>query len=131
MNLLLKRDVFGESFTLGKLYINGEFFCYTCEDKVRPKKIYGETAIPVGKYQVSLTWSNRFKRILPLIENVPNFEGIRIHAGNTHEDTEGCLLVGLTRTKDGVADSRKAMEQLMPHLKVAWDTDQLIHIEVT
>lgn len=130
MKLGLIRDVLGDTFTLGKLYIDGEFFCYTCEDKVRPKKIYGQTAIPAGTYRVSLTPSTRFKRVLPLLHDVPGFEGIRIHAGNTHEDTEGCVLVGLTRTANGVGDSRKAMELLMPKLKAAWDDEQLINIDI-
>ena len=102
----------------------------TCEDKVRPKKIWGETAIPKGNYRVSLTWSNRFKRVLPLVQDVPGFEGIRIHAGNTSADTEGCLLVGLARTANGVGESRKAMELLMLKLKAAWDADKLLTIEI-
>jgi hypothetical protein len=130
MKLGLIRDIRGKHFTLGKLYIDGQFFCYTCEDAVRQTKIYGETAIPPGSYNVSLTWSNRFKRVLPLIENVPNFSGIRIHAGNTAADTEGCPLIGLTRTAEGVADSRKAMELFMPRIKAAWDADEIITIEV-
>lgn len=130
MKLTIARDAFGETFTLGKLFIDGEFLCYTCEDKVRPKKIWGETAIPTGTYKVSLTWSNRFKRVLPLLHDVPGFEGIRIHAGNDHTQTHGCPLVGLKRTNEGVADSRKAMELLMPRLKQAWDADQTLEIEV-
>jgi hypothetical protein len=131
MKLLLTRDIFGESYTLGKLFIDGKFFCYTCEDKVRPKKIYAVTAIPAGKYSVSLTWSPTFKRVLPLIENVPGYEGIRIHNGNTDVDTKGCPLVGLTRTKNGVGDSRKAMALLMPILQKAWDDELFIEIEIT
>lgn len=132
MNLLLTRDVFSNTFTLGKLDINGEFFCYTCEDRVRPKgiKIWGETAIPPGEYHISLTWSNRFKKVLPLIVSVPGFEGIRIHSGNTADDTEGCVLLGKTRTDNGVGDSRKAMAEIMPILKSAWDADHIIKIEV-
>ena len=131
MKLKLTRDIFGNDYTLGKLSINEEFICYTCEDKVRPKKIWGETAIPAGNYQLSLTWSNRFKKVLPLLKNVPGFEGIRIHAGNTSADTEGCILVGLSRTTNGVAESRKAMELLMPRLKQAWDDEHIIEIEIT
>lgn len=130
MKLHLTRDIFGETYTLGKLFVDGEFACYTCEDKVRPKKVFGETAIPTGNYKLSLTWSNRFKRVLPLLDDVPGFEGIRIHSGNTAADTEGCVLVGLSRTTDAVLESRKAMELLMPRLKAAWDNDEMIEIEV-
>ena len=99
MKLLLLRDHFTNSTTLGKLYVNGIFQCYTLEDKDRElekgnEKLYGETAIPRGSYQVIIDYSNRFKRELPRLKDVPQFEGIRIHPGNTHEDTHGCILVG-------------------------------------
>lgn len=80
---------------IGDLFIDGEFFCYTLEDEIRPEgvKIYGETCIDAGRYKVILNKSNRFKRIMPLLLNVPRFEGIRIHGGNTSKDTHGCPLV--------------------------------------
>jgi len=80
---------------IGDLFINGEFFCYTLEDEKRADgvKVYGETAIPTGTYNVLLTKSNRFKRLMPLIVDVPMFSGIRIHGGNTSKDTLGCILV--------------------------------------
>jgi hypothetical protein len=80
---------------IGDLFIDGEFFCYTLEDEIRPEgvKVYGATCIDAGRYKVILTKSNRFKRIMPLLLNVPNFEGIRIHGGNTSKDTHGCPLV--------------------------------------
>tara|TARA_R110000824_G_scaffold89108_3_gene218735 strand:- start:952 stop:1386 length:435 start_codon:yes stop_codon:yes gene_type:complete len=80
---------------IGDLFINGEFFCYTLEDEKRADgvKVYGETAIPTGTYNVLLTKSNRFKRLMPLIVDVPMFRGIRIHGGNTSKDTLGCILV--------------------------------------
>jgi hypothetical protein len=80
---------------IGDLFIDGEFFCYTLEDEIRPEgvKVYGATCIDAGRYKVILTKSNKFKRIMPLLLNVPNFEGIRIHGGNTSKDTHGCPLV--------------------------------------
>jgi hypothetical protein len=94
MKLKLVRDSSTDDTTIGNLYIENEWFCFTLEDKVREKKIYGETAIPAGTYKVVITWSPRFKRQLPLLVDVPGFDGIRIHPGNTHKDTEGCILVG-------------------------------------
>jgi hypothetical protein len=95
MLLTIKR-VEGPWFTIGFLNVDDRFFCYTLEDKVRPpgEKVPGQTAIPYGRYRVELTPSTRFKRVMPLLLSVPNFTGVRIHAGNTTEDTEGCILVG-------------------------------------
>jgi hypothetical protein len=88
-------NVRGDRNIIGDLFINGEFFCYTLEDEKRADgvKVYGETAIPVGTYTVKLTKSNRFKRLMPLLLDVPLFKGIRIHGGNTSKDTLGCILV--------------------------------------
>ena len=122
MELLLKRIYKGDKYTIGKLYIDGEWFCDTIEDKVRnlPKecpytskginceckeKVYGETAIPAGTYKVILSYSNRFKRILPEILNVPHFLGIRIHKGNTEQDSAGCIIVGENKVKGKVINS--------------------------
>ena len=99
MKIEVKRDVRNEKFTLGKMYIDGEFFCYTLEDPVRQAgvKIYGDTAIPAGKYEVTITYSNHFKKLLPLINEVPGFEGVRIHGGNSADDTNGCILIAKNR----------------------------------
>jgi len=94
LNLKLVRQKSSEKSTEGELFINDAFFCYTLEDVHRDVKVMHETCIPAGKYQVKLTYSDRFKRIMPLIANVPNFEGIRIHNGHTDKDTSGCPLVG-------------------------------------
>jgi hypothetical protein len=85
----------GDRNIIGDLFINGEFFCYTLEDERRADgvKVYGETAIPTGTYNVKVTKSNRFKRLMPLLIDVPMFKGIRIHGGNTSKDTLGCILV--------------------------------------
>jgi hypothetical protein len=132
MELIVKRDVRNEveECTLGKLYVNGVSLYYTLEDLERDVKIKGKTAIPKGKYKVSLTMSNRFKKVLPLLQNVPNFEGVRIHSGNTKEDTEGCILVGRTRTRNSVFDSRFAMDSLMVILNEAVAKDDAITISI-
>lgn len=119
MELLLKRLHKTTNSTIGELFINGKFECYTLEDIERVEKVKGKTAIPKGRYQVVITMSNRFKIELPLLLNVPNFEGIRIHAGNKATDTEGCLLLGQTRSIDFVGNSKKAMAVFMPKLKEA------------
>jgi hypothetical protein len=129
MKLTLKRNIYTTHSTIGELYLDNEFICYTLEDVVRADgvKIYGETAIPDGKYSVCLSYSNRFKRVMPLLYNHPDlsvrgdgdviFRGIRIHSGNTDEDTLGCILVGETKTGDFVGHSRRAYRVLMTYLK--------------
>jgi hypothetical protein len=107
--------------TVGELTLNGKFFCYTLEDVVRPAKaakVYGATAIPAGKYNVILSISNRFKKLMPLVQNVKGFEGIRIHPGNTAAHTHGCLLVGYDKLPSNakVYRSQPAYEDLMRQL---------------
>ena len=115
MKLTLKRNFKGADYTIGKLYIEGHYFCDTLEDTVRPanKKISGKTASPAGNYKVIKSYSPRFKKILPEILNVPNFTGVRIHAGNTAKDTDGCILLGLNKTKGAVLDSQATMTYFM------------------
>ena len=115
MKLTLKRNFKGADYTIGKLYIDGHYFCDTLEDTIRPanKKIAGKTAIPAGNYKVVKSYSPRFKKILPEILNVPNFTGVRIHAGNTAKDTDGCVLLGLNKTKGAVLDSQATMAYFM------------------
>lgn len=117
MKLLLKRIALKEKYTIGKLYIDGEFFSDTLEDPVREEKIYGQTAIPIGIYKVTITLSPRFRRWLPLLHDVPNFEGVRIHRGNTPEDTHGCILVGQNKIKGQVVNSAHTEIELMKRLK--------------
>ena len=121
MNLVLQREVLTSESTIGGLSIDGEHVAYTLEDTVRPEntKLAGRTAIPVGRYRVIITDSQRFKKRLPLLVGVPNYEGVRIHAGNTAQDTEGCLLVGLQKGVNSIGRSRAAMDILMPKLEAA------------
>lgn len=116
MELRLVRRWLTPQATIGQLDLNGVFECYTLEDPVREEKIPGQSAIPAGRYEVIVTYSVRFAAMLPLLKNVPGFTGIRIHAGNTASDTEGCILVGQTREKDFIGQSRKALDRLMMKL---------------
>lgn len=125
MKLFLKRLHKTEKSTIGELFIDGKFECYVLEDVERIEKVYGKTAIPKGTYNVVMTMSNRFKVILPLLENVPNYVGVRIHAGNKAEDTEGCLLLGQTRTVDFVGSSRLALKAFVSKLELALKTNKV------
>lgn len=113
MLVMVERRFRGQDYTIGRLYIDGAYFCDTLEDAVREKKIAGITAIPAGDYKVIKSYSPRFKKILPEILNVPNFTGVRIHAGNTAKDTDGCILLGLNKVKGQVINSRDAMAFFM------------------
>ena len=117
MKLTLIRQEFTDISTIGELLIEGEHFCFTLEDPVRDEKVYGMTAIPYGTYEVVVTYSPRFKKNMPILKNVENYEGVRIHVGNTADDTEGCILVGYTKGKDFIGGSRKAFNDLMAKIK--------------
>lgn len=119
IDLLLTRKPSSAVCTLGTMKLNGVFECYTLEDPTRSIKVWGATAIPAGVYTVIITMSNRFKRLLPLVMNVPGFEGIRIHPGNTAADTDGCILVGNATRGDSVINSRVAFEALFAKLQEA------------
>ena len=119
MNLRVIREPSTVAATLGILLIDGVFTCWTLEDVVREVKIPGETAIPAGRYDVRLSLSQRFQKLLPEILAVPGFTGIRIHAGNTQADTHGCLLVGRIRAYDRVEESKLALMNVMEHLRRA------------
>lgn len=127
MELRLKRIAKRDTYTIGKLYIDHHYFCDTCEDKVRDlskeAKVAGQTAIPYGTYEVTLKvqspkYSKReaynwCKGYLPRLLNVPHFEGILIHAGNTAEDSAGCILVGENKVKGRVINSMATLKRLM------------------
>lgn len=119
MEIVVQRETYTNDSTIGTLTY-GSSKCYTLEDKVRDTnkdgdlndigeaKVYGETAIPSGRYQVAFTFSNRFKKYLPLLLNVPGFEGIRIHPGNKKADTHGCILLGNTKGVNMIGESKIA-----------------------
>jgi hypothetical protein len=94
MNLILTRFSYNATTTIGNILLNGKILCFSLEDVVRTKgvKVHGVTAIPAGRYEVIMTFSNRFQKIMPLVCNVPMFDGIRMHGGNTAVNTDGCLL---------------------------------------
>lgn len=126
MKIEVKRLYKTDNSTIGELKVDGKFECYTLEDKEREVKIKCETAIPKGTYKVIINQSNRFKKLLPLLLSVPNFEGVRIHPGNTNHDTEGCILVGRTKSKDFIGQSRKAFESLFAKMKEAKEITLII-----
>ena len=119
----VKRFEFGTTYTIGKLYIDGVYQCYTLEDVVRSgPKVAGATAIPTGEYKLVIDFSNRFQQRMPHILNVPSFEGVRIHCGNTSSDTEGCILLGsIWPGKNSVTGSRLAFNKVFPLLEDAKD----------
>jgi len=119
MKIEIKRLHKTSKSTIGELTIDGKFECYTLEDTEREVKIKGETAIPKGTYKVIINESNRFKRLLPLLIDVPNFEGVRIHPGNSNHDTDGCILVGMNRSLDYITKSRKAFDLLFKKMQGA------------
>ena len=130
MKLTLKRIALRQTYTIGKLYIDDNYFCDTLEDTVRDldkdgkfdngeKKINGKTAIPYGTYEIKWTYSPRFKKYTPQLMNVPSFEGIRIHSGNQSKDTEGCLLLGENKKVGMVLNSRATINKFYPLIKEA------------
>ncbi len=124
MKLRLQREPSSGGATLGSLFIDGVFECYTLEDVERPVKVPHETAIPAGTYKLVVDFSNRFQRKMPHVLNVPGFDGIRIHTGNTDKDTEGCILVGTVKqAADFLANSKVAFGKLFPKLEAASDME--------
>lgn len=119
MEIQVLRQEYTPKSTIGQMLIDGRFECFTLEDRVRPVKIPRETAIPAGRYEVVVNMSNRFKVRMPLLLNVPNFEGVRIHNGNTHEHTDGCILVGASKSQDFIGNSKVTFAALMKKLEAA------------
>jgi hypothetical protein len=130
MKLQVIRFMCGAECTVGELLVDGEHECWTLEDVVRPdgEKVFGQTAIPYGTYSVVVNFSNHFQCDLPLLVGVPNFEGVRIHPGNTAADTEGCLLVGTEHTGNSVTNSRMAFNALFPKIRDAFSRGEEITI---
>jgi hypothetical protein len=133
MKLLLIRRKPEADYMLGDMSIDGKPFCFTLEDIPRAVKVYGETCIPAGTYNINMTYSPHFGRVMPLLENVPNYSGVRIHSGNDAHDTEGCILVGLAtaiNTNKQLQKSRAAFDLLMPILDKAFDEHDPVTITI-
>ena len=138
----LQRLYYKDSYTIGKLYFNGEYICDTLEPpsakltskdtvkKIKVAKSKGLRAIPSGQYQIVLTYSPRFKKRLPLLLNVPAFEGIRIHAGNTAKDTQGCILPGWNTRKGMVTSSLKAQTKSISLILSSIDKGEKVWIDI-
>lgn len=137
MQVTIWRKYRKADYTIGRMYIDGVFFCNTLEDtdrglmqsmsvgEIMNVKIAGQTAIPVGNYKLTRTWSPRFRKLVPQIMNVKGFSGVRIHAGNTVKDTEGCPLVGDNTQKGMVTNSRKRFTAFDTRLQVEGGTADL------
>src|SRR5262245_36703719 len=120
-DFILTRLQCDSDVTIGELTIGGHHVAWTCEDTVREVpgepvekwKVKGSTAIPVGRYRIERTFSQRFQHTTPQLLDVPGFDGIRIHPGNSAADTEGCVLPGLVRRDKGVGESQLAYREVL------------------
>lgn len=152
MELLLDRKYCKEKYTVGRLYIDGVFFSNTLEDKVRDinkngkfdngeYKVYGETAIPYGEYEITLdVVSPKFSKYqfykevcdgkLPRLLNVPDFEGVLIHCGSTANNSAGCILVGNNTIKGGLTNSKETFKKLYSILDKANKNNEKITIKI-
>ena len=143
MELRLERKYRSNNYCIDKLYINGKYFSDALEDpdrgltdsmsleEIKKIKIKGNTCIPYGTYNVTITYSPRFKKNLPLINNVKGFDGIRIHSGNTPQDTEGCLLLGLNKVKGRVVDSKVTVNKFIDIVQEALNKGEKVTITIT
>lgn len=133
MNLTLDRQPSWQGGTLGLLFVDGVFECHTLEDVARPagEKVAGETCIPPGRYRVKLLPSPRFGRIMPRLLDVPGFEGVLIHWGNTPADTEGCILLGTAEAATFIGHSRDTFAALFARLDAADRLGEEIWLTVT
>lgn len=134
MKLRVERLWKKPAYTVGRLFVDGKFFCNTLEDTVRDlsneKKVYGKTAIPYGEYKVVYNWSPKFGRNLPRLLNVPAFEGILIHPGNTADDSAGCILVGRNTEVGRLTESRYTSDNLNVLIEDAQRRGESITIEI-
>lgn len=143
MELRLERKYRNNNYCIDKLYINGKYFSDALEDpdrgltdnmsleEIKKIKIKGNTCIPYGTYNITITYSPRFKKNLPLLNNVKGFDGIRIHSGNKPQDTEGCLLPGFNKVKGQVIDSRVTTDKLIAQIQQALNKGEKITITIT
>jgi len=140
MHLLLQRDPSQSDCTTGKLFIDGERYCYTLEDEFRAVKVPGETRIPAGIYEIKLRAAGGmhpkyaarfpFHRGMLWIQEVPGFEYIYIHIGNTDDDTNGCILVGMVRDGATLGRSLEAYAGLYQAIITVMDRKERVWIEV-
>lgn len=134
MKLRVERLWKKPAYTVGRLFVDGKFFCNTLEDTVRDlsneKKVYGKTAISYGEYKVVYNWSPKFGRNLPRLLNVPAFEGILIHPGNTADDSAGCILVGRNTEVGRLTESRYTSDKLNVLIEDAQRRGESITIEI-
>ena len=143
MELKLIRKYRCSNYCIDKLYINNEYFSDALEDpdrgltdtmsleEIKKVKIKGNTCIPYGTYNITITYSPRFKKNLPLLNNVKGFDGIRIHSGNKPQDTEGCLLPGFNKVKGQVIDSRVTTDKLIAQIQQALNKGEKVTITIT
>ena len=143
MELRLERKYRNNNYCIDKLYINGKYFSDALEDpdrgltdtmsleEIKKIKIKGNTCIPYGTYNITITYSPRFKKNLPLLNNVKGFDGIRIHSGNKPQDTEGCLLPGFNKVKGQVIDSRVTTDKLISQIQQVLNKGEKVTITIT
>ena len=143
MELRLERKYRNNNYCIDKLYINGKYFSDVLEDpdrgltdtmsleEIKKIKIKGNTCIPYGTYNITITYSPRFKKNLPLLNNVKGFDGIRIHSGNKPQDTEGCLLPGFNKVKGQVIDSRVTTDKLIAQIQQTLNKGEKVTITIT
>ena len=132
MTINMVRDDYNDTRTFGHMFFDDGFQCFTLEDPVRPDgvKIMHDTAIAADRYRVVITKSRRFKVMLPLLLEVPMFEGIRIHAGNSKLNTSGCILVGLARTTDTLLNSRDALTQVQKRIAYSLAHSESVWLDI-
>ena len=137
MTIYVTRDDCTPDRTLGTMRFGDGFVCHTLEDPMREgEKVYGDTAIPLGTYRVTITRSKRFNKMMPLLHNVPNFGGVRLHCGNNTDDTSGCILVGKDRNADADSDglqllsSRDAMNEVQPRIASALARGEEVWLDI-
>ena len=144
MQILIQRHALKEGYTIGRMEINGKYFCDTLEDtdrglseemsetEIAARKVKGATAIPTGTYRIDMqTRSPRFGRVLPRLVSVKGYAGVLIHSGNTAADTEGCILVGENREQGKVLNSRATLESLLVFLRAAQAEGEEIELTIT
>ncbi len=124
MLIKLERYIIKDKYTIGRVFVDGKFFSFSMEDEVRTlnsisDKVKGQTAIPYGRYEVIVSYSNRFDKNLPELLKVPYFDKIRIHGGNSEIDTEGCILVGAEISTDErtIRNCKEKVNELIAHIK--------------